>query len=103
MLVNNIRNTEFTKMTIQRREAPTLESVVQKIADFEHRYRIETAVFTLNDHRSNHVDEDDAMEWLYLIEQVCALADSAVGSLYATASVGRLLDNVEDSSELLVA
>lgn len=90
-------------MSIQRRNAPTLDGVLRAIAAFERHYDVETSVFTLNDRRSAQVDEDDATEWLYLIEQANVLAESAVGNMYATASEGVLLHNVPDPSELLAA
>lgn len=67
-------------MPIQRRSAPTIAGVAGKIAEFENMYELDTKVFLVRDSRSAHVDEDDAMEWAYLHEQLCALREDALES-----------------------
>jgi hypothetical protein len=88
-------------MPIQRRSAPTLEGVNRQIEAFEHQYKIDTDVF-LNDCHNVSVNEDDAMEWAYLVEQRSALLDAAIGTLYGSADVEEL-ENSDSSLELLAA
>ena len=90
-------------MPIQRRSAPTLDEVARQIKVFESRYEINTETFKLNDNRSSHVDEDDGMEWFYLIHQLNALTEAAVGRLYSTGYASGPLQNHENSTELLAA
>ena len=90
-------------MTILRRSAPTLTGVARQLAAFERQYSISTADFTADDERSNDVDEDDAMQWMYLLEQLSALQEAAVGRLYSAVSFREPLRNEENSPELLVA
>jgi hypothetical protein len=90
-------------MPIQRRSAPTLSGVARQIEIFERRYDISTDVFLLNDHRSRQVDENDGMQWSYLIEQREVLTEVAVGQLYANGCDSGPLKNRETSPELLAA
>jgi hypothetical protein len=65
-------------MPTQIRNAPTIAEVTRKIAEFEDMYGLSTEVFVTHDSLSANVDEDDAMEWNYLHEQLCALREDAL-------------------------
>jgi len=69
----------------------------------EHRYGLTSDVFVLHDFRSSHVDEDDGMEWLYLIEQLRVLREAAVGDLYSTGAESGPLENQDSSPEQFAA
>jgi hypothetical protein len=90
-------------MPIQGRSTPTLTGVARQIRSFEVLYGIDTAVFIRNDEQSCNVDEDDAMQWFYLIEQLSALQEAAVGTLYSAVYDRGPLQNSENSPELLAA
>jgi hypothetical protein len=92
-------------MQIKRRTIPTIEGVTRKMKAFEFRYRITTDEFLRTDTPECSVDEDDAMEWRYLREQLSALQEAAIERLYSESPTGRnaRLTNCENSSELLAA
>lgn len=92
-------------MPIKRRTIPTIESVTRQMQAFEARYGIATGEFLRLDAAECRVDEDDAMQWLYLREQLSALQEAAVERLYAALprGSGARLKNCENSSELLAA
>lgn len=92
-------------MPIKRRVIPTIEGVTSDMQAFEFRYKITTEEFLRQDCHGGPVDEDDAMQWRYLREQLSALKDAALESLYAAPSRGHAVElrNCENSSELLAA
>jgi hypothetical protein len=92
-------------MPIQRRSAPTLEGVARQIKAFEIRYNMDTEAFLEQGCDGSAVDEDDAMQWEYLHEQLVVLREAAVETLYAAQLEGRetLLQNVDTAPELLAA
>lgn len=91
------------EMPVQRRSTPTLAGVARQIKAFEVQYCMSSAEFVGNEDRAYSVDEDDAMQWLYLIEQLSALQEAAVGTLYSTVYDSGPLQNSESSPELLAA
>lgn len=92
-------------MQIKRRSMPTIEGVTRQIQAFEFRYSISTEEFLRKDFAECPVNEDDAMQWRYLREQLSALKDAAVERLYSALPTGSKarLKNSENSSELLAA
>lgn len=72
---------------------------------FEFRYSISTGEFLRQDFAKSPVDEDDAMQWRYLQEQLSALQEAAIERLYSALPKGHevRLKNCENSSELLAA
>jgi len=57
-------------MPIKRRNIPTIEGVTRQMQAFEFRYSITTDEFLRQDGLDNRVDEDDAIQWQYLREQL---------------------------------
>jgi hypothetical protein len=90
-------------MPFQRRCTPTIAGVTLQISEFERRYRLESDAFVMHDLRSAHVDEDDGMQWLYLIEQLRVLREAAVGTLYSAGAESGPLENQESSPEQFAA
>jgi len=92
-------------MPIKRRNIPTIEGVTRQMQAFEFRYSITTDEFLRQDGLDNRVDEDDAIQWQYLREQLSALQDAAIERLYSALPKGNevRLKNCENSSELLAA
>ena len=64
-------------MPIQRRSVPTLDSVSRKIKDFERQHHVSTEDFLGNS--SINIDQDDAMNWLFLVEQRKVLLSAFTG------------------------
>jgi hypothetical protein len=92
-------------MQIKRRSAPTLEGVARRIRSFEMQYEMSTEDFLERDCLGSVVTEDDASKWRYLREQLLALQEAPVLSLYSTAPRGRqaMLENFDCSLEPLAA
>jgi len=92
-------------MQIKRRTLPTIEDVTRQMEAFEFRYSISTDDFLRQSSPEIRVNEDDAMQWRYLREQLSALQEAAVERLYSTMPKGSeaRLRNCENSSELLAA
>jgi len=93
------------EMPIKKRSVPTIESVTRQMQVFEFRYRISTEEFLRQDFAECPVNEDDAMQWHYLREQLSALQDAGIERLYSAfpTGSGARLKNCENSSELLAA
>lgn len=89
-------------MQIKRRNPPTIEGVTRKMQAFEFRYHITTEEFLRTDSPESSINEDDAMEWRYLREQLSALQEDAIEQRYR-AGHNAPLTNCENSSELLAA
>ena len=90
-------------MPFQRRNTPTLEGVIREIQALESLYGIDTEAYLMHDCRSSHVDEDDGMQWTYLYEQLRVLREGVVEAMYSTRREVVLLENFDDSPELLAA
>ena len=92
-------------MPIKKRSFPTIEGVTRQMQAFEFRYSISTEEFLRQEFAEFSVNEDDAMQWHYLREQLSALQDASIERLYSAFPTGSnaRLKNCEDSSELLAA
>ncbi len=92
-------------MQINRRSMPTIEGITREMQAFEFRYRITTDEFLRAESSEVVVNEDDAMQWHYLHEQLSALQEAQVERLYSAFPTGRdaRLKNCDYSSELLAA
>lgn len=88
-------------MPIQRRGTPTYEGVERQIQAFERLYNLDTSSF-MSDCHNTTVDEDDAVQWSYLVDQREVLIDAAVGMLYGRDETAEL-KNCDDMQELLAA
>ena len=67
----------------QIRNTSTIESVTREIETFETRYGIDTEELVLHDGRISQVNGEDAVDWLFLNEQLRVLRELAVESLYS--------------------
>jgi hypothetical protein len=56
-------------MPVQQTAPLTLDEIVGEIREFERKYNISTVTFVAADGEIDEVDEDDAVEWLYRVEQ----------------------------------
>jgi hypothetical protein len=61
-------------MPVQQLIPPTIAEVEQSIASFERQYGITTPDF-LASTNSTFIDDDDAVEWLYCVEQLKVLRE----------------------------
>jgi hypothetical protein len=87
-------------MPIQRRNAPTYESVSFKIRTYEQDYQMTTEEFLIE--CPERVDEDDAMEWRFLAEQRRVLVSAFIGYSAPRVKESRNLENYPNP-ELLAA
>jgi hypothetical protein len=90
-------------MFTQIRNTPTIESVTREIEVFESRYGIETEQLVQHEGRIPAVDPEDAVDWLYLYEQLRVLRELAVESLYSGSRHTEPLKNAYCSPALLAA
>lgn len=60
-------------MPVEQIAPPTLAEIAQNLKEYEKKYRISTVDFLEVDGEIAEVDDDDAMEWLYLVEQFRSL------------------------------
>ena len=56
-------------MSVQQLAPPTLDEIVDDLKEFEKRYGISTVDFVAQNGMVSAVDDDDATEWLYRVEQ----------------------------------
>ena len=90
-------------MLNQIRNTPTIESVTREIEAFENRYGIETEELVMREGRIPEVNGEDAVDWLFLFEQLRVLREMAVESLYAGGQHTVLLQNDYCEPEKLAA
>ena len=91
-------------MSVQKRNAPTIEEVARARREFEIRYEMDTETFLQQGCDDGVVDEDDAMQWEYLSEQLEVLRAAAVVHMYSLPSRGsETLSNNRFDPELLAA
>ena len=91
-------------MPIEKRNAPTMEQVASERRELELRYEMSTETFLKYGCDNKTVDEDDAMQWEYLNEQMEVLQAAAVEKLYAVPVRGQVtLSNNCFDPELLAA
>ncbi len=90
-------------MPNQIRNTPTIESVTREIEAFESRYGLETEVLVQHEGRIAEVDREDAVDWLFLYEQLRVLRELAVESLYSGSHRVVLLQNTDCEPEKLAA
>jgi hypothetical protein len=66
-------------MPVQQLAPPTLNEIVDDLRGFERKYQISTVDFLAKDGLILEVDDDDAVEWLYRVEQFRALQQGRSG------------------------
>ena len=71
---------EFFAMPVQQLASPTLSDVVSDLREFERKYGITTLDFLAKDGLIPEVDDDDAVEWLYRVEQFRVLQQEKGGT-----------------------
>lgn len=81
----------------------TLVEICEDITAFERRFNLSTADFIAMDSRLPEIDEDEAVEWLYLAEQRTALQETSARRPYLRCAVGKTLKNNQCSMDLLAA
>jgi hypothetical protein len=62
-----------TPMTVKQLAPPTLNEVANELREFEKKYAMTTVDFLEKDGLLPNVEGDDAVEWLYRVEQFRAL------------------------------
>jgi hypothetical protein len=67
-------------MPVQQLALPTLNEVANELREFERKYGITTVDFLEKDGLLSDVDDDDAVEWLYFVEQFRVLQQTKGGS-----------------------
>ena len=70
-------------MSVQQIAPPTIDEIERALRAFETQYRISTPAFIEADGRISDVDEDDAVEWAYLVEQLQCLREVEVRFSYS--------------------
>jgi hypothetical protein len=88
-------------MSVQQIAPLTLGEIVEDLRKFEKAYNISTVAFVAADGLIEEVDEDDAVEWLYRVEQFRTLQQSPKTSRTERAtSVGGCVSAVKAMEEL---
>ncbi|MFP5276767.1 MAG: hypothetical protein ACLGPM_06610 [Acidobacteriota bacterium] len=90
-------------MPIQKLTPPTLDEINRAIAGFEERSQMTSEDFVQMEQPVSQLDEDDAVEWLYLIEQRRALRNAARVQPYSRSQAGKSLKNCHDVLDRLAA
>lgn len=85
-------------MPVQQLAPPTLNDIVSDLQEFERKYGITTVDFLAKDGLVSEVDDDDAVEWLYRVEQFRVLQQRSSG--YAASRTERAT-SVKDSTDVI--
>ena len=89
------------RMSVQQLSPPTVEEIERDLAEFEAQYQISTADFVVAAYCVPGVDEDDAVNWSYLIEQLKFFRRIEVVSSYSRVDPAPLLENCDTTSDRL--
>jgi hypothetical protein len=84
-------------MPIKRGPEVTIESVTSKLKSFERRYELATDDFVKFAQLGENVRESDAIEWLYLAEQLRVLSEDYYRYNLHSGNRGKL-SNIEPES-----
>jgi len=90
-------------MPVQQLAPPTVSEIERDIAAFETQYQVSTRAFVEADGRVSEIDEDDAVDWFYLVEQLKFLRRGEVISSYSRAANSSSLKNCVDVMDRLAA
>jgi hypothetical protein len=92
-------------MPVTQLAPPTLDEIVDDLKKFEKKYHISTVDFLAEDGLTDAVDDDDATEWLYRVEQFRMLQQGqhARSSRTERATSVSICTNVNDVMEQLAA
>ncbi len=86
-------------MPIQQLAPPTLNEINQELAQFEGRFHISTEEFLASEQHGAQIDEDDAVQWLFLVEQRRVLRANP----YLRSETGKSLKNCYSVLDRLAA
>ena len=90
-------------MSVQQLAPPTRSEIARELAFYENRYQITTAAFLAEEGCIPDIDEDDAVEWLYRIEQLRVLQQVDLRRPYSCAVRVQSLENRESMMDRLAA
>lgn len=93
-------------MPVEQLAPPTISEIARELTSYEEQYGITTAEFLAEDGRFPEIDEDDAVEWLYRVEQLRVLQDIESMRPYSRSERGVSLKNcnsVMDCMDCLAA
>lgn len=90
-------------MSVHQLVPPTISEIARELASYEEQYGITTAAFLAADGSIPDVDEDDAVEWLYRVEQLRVLQQADSVSPYSRVERGISLKNCDSMLDRLAA
>jgi len=90
-------------MPVQQIAPPTIIEIARELASYEEQYGITTAKFLEEDCRIPEIDEDDAVEWFYRVEQLRVLQEVDCMRPYSRVERGVSLKNHDSVMDCLAA
>ncbi len=90
-------------MPVQQLAPPSVAEITRELALYEKRYNTTTAVFLESEGAIPEIDEDDAVEWQYRVEQLRALQQTEAARPYSRARRGVSLENDDCVMDCLAA
>ena len=88
-------------MSMQELAPPTIQEIERDLAAFETQYGIKTVDFVEAGCCGHGVDEDDAVNWSYLVEQLKFFRRGEVISSYSRVTPAPLLENRDSAADRL--
>jgi hypothetical protein len=82
---------------------PTIGEIERELRALECKYGISTPAFISAEGRLESIDEDDAVEWAYLVEQFECLRDAEVKFSYSQITGDGSLKNCDSAMDRLAA
>lgn len=90
-------------MPVQQLAPPTMIEIARELASYEEQYQITTAAFLSKGGCIPEIDEDDAVEWLYRVEQLRVLQQLDSMRPYSRVERGTSLKNHDSVMDCLAA
>jgi hypothetical protein len=90
-------------MSVQQLAPPTRSEIMRELAFYENQYQITTDAFLAAEGRIPEIDEDDAVEWHYRVEQLRVLQQIESSRPYSCAVRVQSLKNCESMMDCLAA
>jgi hypothetical protein len=90
-------------MPVQQLASPSITDIVRELTSYEEQYGVSTDDFLAAEGRLPEIDEDDAVEWLYRIEQLRVLREVDCMHPYSRLERGTSLKNEECMMDRLAA
>lgn len=88
-------------MSVEQLAPLSIEEIRRELASYEEQYQVSTSTFLEKDGCIPGIDEDDAVEWLYRVEQLRVLQEPKVVSPYARSVDASPLKGCMDVIEVL--